>query len=174
MSQVVAMAVPFLLILLALPSAPYIERIIDTHVVVRSTTTTLPHTWATTTTTRAQESAPPSVSATPSTTTTTEPPSHKRIVKSATPSVSTTTTTAPSPEPSGELTETNAQVDVPVDAGTNWVLEASGTVGWTLLCGSTTTEPGPNGLQVPPDESGCVIDLQLEQTAPVTWQLDEY
>lgn len=177
LSQVVAGAVPFLLALLLIPVAPRIVRIVEGHTPPPHATTTTTSTLPSRRSTSGGSTKPPLASVTtttsPPVTTTTTP----SVARSVTPTSTTVVSAASSggdTAPHGTLTETNAQAEVPVDAGTNWTLNASGAVLWTLDCDGTVTQPGPDGIQVPATSSGCSIDLQLDQATAATWELDEY
>lgn len=188
MSQIIAGAVPFLLVLLLLPVAPTIERIVHTDFVHPSTTTTTTHPPS-----RSAHTVAPASRGSTGTTTTTAPaaPSRSRIAPTVGRSASTTTaststttsttttstsTTDPPATDSGTLTTDNQQVSTPVTPNSNWIMwpESGASVQWSLACGSSVTPEDGESVTIEWQDTNCDLVVRSVSATPVAWKLTEY
>lgn len=188
MSQIIAGAVPFLLVLLLLPVAPTIERIVHTDFVHPSTTTSTTHPSSqsthtvasdhglTSTTTTTDPAAPlktgtaPTVGRSAGTTTSTS------TTTTSTTTTTTTTTTDPPATDSGTLTTDNQEVSTPVTANSNWIMspESGAAVEWSLVCGSSVTPEDGESVTIEWPDTNCDLVVRSVISTPVTWKLTEY
>lgn len=186
MSQIIAGAVPFLLVLLLLPVAPTIERIVHTDFVHPSTTTSTTHPTARSTHTVAHASHG---STGQTTTTVPAAPSRNRIAptvgrsaststttSTTTATTTTTTTTDPPATDSGTLTTDNQEVSTLVTPNSNWIMspESGSAVEWSLVCGSAVTPVSGESVTIEWQDTNCDLVVRSVSATPVTWKLTEY
>jgi hypothetical protein len=166
-SQLLAGAVPFLLVLIALPIAPRIITTVHNHFVSAPTTTqprepstTVPTHHVTTT------SAPRSI------TTTTN------VAGSATTTVSKEKLSATANDPngigsdtSGFLTPPYSYADEGLADGTTWTLSATGTLVWALYCGGVKINDSPQPIAVPLNGGVCYVEIRSNQNTMIQWLL---
>jgi hypothetical protein len=168
LSQLLSWSVPFLLVLLLIPAAPSIVRIISGshtgHLApsASKTTTTL----ATTTTTVARVVVR-HVNVDPTTTTTVEN-SKSGTSSSATNSTRGTDTVF---APSGELSPPFTSENQPLGAGTTWTLTATGEINWSLSCNATLIAANQSEIVVPVGAANCVVTISTTANYEIAWQL---
>jgi hypothetical protein len=178
MSQIIAVAVPFLLVLLILPVAPRIEHIVRTHFVSAPTTSSIP----TSTLPIRPATNIPTTTAPLTTTTGVVPTTTTSVAPSPSATNSTGADGARTTTPStvvtsgfhGTLTTEDALAQSSVGGGTSWVLWSAAPVTWSLACGSATTAITAEDVTVSPADEGCDLDVQLDSPGTVAWRITPY
>ncbi len=170
MNQKVAWAVPFLLILLAIRTAPDIVRVIDNHFFSAPPTTIATHPLATGVhhhqLTPSHHQPAPAV-----TTTTLGSGSASSIGSIGKLSVSASAPSGSSAEITGTLKPPFLSAAESVDAGTTWNVTADGPINWSLSCNGVAVSAQAQPTVVPNDGVDCEITISTTETSGVTWTL---